>query len=249
MSLPPVPLDLTRYLASGIGERQGVGAAAVPRRALTALCRLGGVGTQPYFSGLPGSPPPPSKQPAGSYAGRPRRTRASRFGAWPESWNSPATITRTALMTTDESSRSAPRSKLASSPCSALTTSASAARTRAPASISLPTCFYLSQRKSRQYRGSFLDVARPAGPSVRVAHNLLVLGKCLFKAAFVIPCIVSTGRLVFDKPMPNLRLALNSRSALVYTGMASERAGQYADRSMRAGCVTSATAHGLSSYM
>ena len=108
--------------------------------------------------------------------------------------------------------------------------------------------FFLSGRKTSQYRGSFLDVAAPLGGSRGLYHALL-RGKHHFKTGFVLRTVYGDGSAAKpEKWLGHGRFVAFLRAALLSIGFSASDVGLFAAHSLRAGGATAAAVGKLSQH-
>ena len=106
--------------------------------------------------------------------------------------------------------------------------------------------FFLDGRKNDQYRGSFVDIARPEDPKMKGVYHVVVLARKVFRSGFVLPKIDGKGRVDSSAPMSHRKFVLHLRSALAHIGVPAEEVGKFTAHGLRGGGATAAFLGGLS---
>ena len=242
--LPPSPIEAARYFALLVHTRGNVGSVDTSRQALSFVCSLNGWDNTPYLKGVAAAPLEAARR---KFKVQAKKTKGLKikhvarimkhFGferlkrrtdhQWEMAFGTAVAIGFKLLLRFDDLSHC----RWDDAYCTVFTTHVR---------------FFLSRRKNHQYRGNFLDIARPEDPEVRGVYHLCVEAQALFKSGYVLPRIESSGLIKKDKRMSYASFVLFLRHALAVTGMPEAKAAKYAGHSMRAGGATSAAIHGLS---
>ena len=242
--LPPSPLEAARYFALLVDTRCNVGSVGAARQALSFVCSLNGWDNAPYLTGVAAAPLEAARR---KFKVQTKKTKGLKiehvarimkhFGyerhkrradrQWELAFGAAVAVGFKPLLRFDDLSHC----QWDDDYCTVYATHVR---------------FFLSQRKNHQYRGNFLDIARPEDPEVCGVYHLCVEAKALFKSGYVLPRIESSGLIAKDERMSYASFVLFVRHALTVTGMPAAKAARYAGHSMRAGGATSAAIHGLS---
>lgn len=107
--------------------------------------------------------------------------------------------------------------------------------------------FFLDGRKNDQYRGSFVDIARPEDPREKGVYHVVARARSVFRTGFVLPKIDGKGRVSQFESMSHKKFVLHLRAALVHIGVPAEEARKYSAQGLRGGGATAAVLGGLSS--
>ena len=105
--------------------------------------------------------------------------------------------------------------------------------------------FYLDGRKTNQYGGNLLDIARPEDTNTVGVYHVVKLARAVFRRGFVLGSVDARGVVNTSARMSHPHFVAHLREALVNVGLTREMAAVYSAHSMRAGGATAAAVHGL----
>ena len=98
----------------------------------------------------------------------------------------------------------------------------------------------IPHRKNNQFEGDTVTVARPADPADEGIYGVLALAKRVFRSGFILPHIDAKGVVDRSRPMEYAAFVRHLRAALVFIGLTSAQAAEYAAHSLRSGAATEA---------